>query len=205
MDSKVLIELIGYLGSALVVVSMLMASVVKLRVVNTVGSAIFMGYALVIGSYPTAVMNFFLIAINVYHLVRLFRSHKEYDLVAASPDDGFVKYFLDKYRADIAAHFPGFTEKDARTDHVLLVCCSGDPAGIFLADDAGNGDLNVLLDYAVPAYRDTSAGRFLYARLKEKGYRRLIAMGDAKKHRDYLTHVGFKQEGDRFILDLGAK
>ena len=38
-----MIELVGYLGSALVVVSMLMTSVVKLRVVNTIGSAIFMG------------------------------------------------------------------------------------------------------------------------------------------------------------------
>ena len=205
MDTKVLIELIGYLGSALVVVSMLMTSVVKLRVVNTVGSAIFMGYALVIGSYPTALMNLFLIAINAYHLVRLFRNHKEYDLVAAAPDDGFVKYFLDKYHADIAVHFPLLTEKDARADRVLLVCCGGDPAGIFLANNAGNGDLEVLLDYAVPAYRDTSAGQFLYAQLKEKGYRRLIARGDAEKHRDYLIRMGFRQEGDKFILDLGAK
>ena len=205
MDTKVLIELIGYLGSALVVVSMLMASVVKLRVVNTVGSAIFMGYALVIGSYPTAVMNFFLIAINVYHLVRLFRSHKEYDLVVSSPGDGFVKYFLDKYCSDIAAHVTRFTEKDARADRVYLVCCGGDPAGIFLANDAGKSDLDILLDYAVPAYRDTSAGQFLYAQLKEKGYRRLIARGDAEKHRDYLARMGFKQEGNAFILDLGTK
>ena len=205
MDTKVLIELIGYLGSALVVVSMLMASVVKLRVVNTVGSAIFMGYALVIGSYPTAVMNFFLIAINVYHLVRLFLNHKEYDLVTASPDDGFVGYFLEKHRTDIAAHFPRFTEKAAQADCVLMVCCGGDPAGIFLAKNAGKGDLTVLLDYTVPAYRDTSAGRFLYAQLKEKGYRKLIARGDVDKHRDYLTHVGFRQEGDVFILELGSR
>ena len=36
-----IIELIGYLGSALVVFSMLMTSIVKLRVVNTVGCVIF--------------------------------------------------------------------------------------------------------------------------------------------------------------------
>ena len=101
MNTKVLIELIGYLGSALVVVSMLMTSVVKLRIVNTVGSAIFMGYALVIGSYPTAVMNFFLIAINVWHLIRLLRSHKEYDLIETRLGDSFVSYFLEKNLQDI--------------------------------------------------------------------------------------------------------
>ena len=58
MDSSAIIEAVGYLGSALVLVSFLMSSVVKLRVVNTVGSLIFTVYALIIRSYPTAVMNF---------------------------------------------------------------------------------------------------------------------------------------------------
>ena len=109
MDTKVLIELIGYLGSALVVVSMLMTSVVRLRVVNTIGSAIFMGYALVIGSYPTAVMNFFLIAINVWHLVHLLRNQKAYDLIDVCLEDSFVAYFLTKNMQDIRTFFPDFS------------------------------------------------------------------------------------------------
>ena len=43
------IEIFGYIGSALVVVSMLMTSVVKLRVINTVGSLISGTYAFSIG------------------------------------------------------------------------------------------------------------------------------------------------------------
>ena len=96
MDTKLIIELIGYLGSALVVISMLMTSVVKLRVVNTIGSAIFMGYALVIGSYPTALMNLFLIGINVYQLIRLFKDQKQYDLIETDLKDGYVAYFLGR-------------------------------------------------------------------------------------------------------------
>ncbi|MBQ5897462.1 MAG: hypothetical protein IIW81_03245 [Oscillospiraceae bacterium] len=45
-----IIELIGYLGSILVLVSMLMSSVVKLRIINTVGSIIFTFYAYVHGT-----------------------------------------------------------------------------------------------------------------------------------------------------------
>lgn len=41
-----MVEMIGYLGSILVVVSMLMSSVVKLRVINTIGDGIFAAYAL---------------------------------------------------------------------------------------------------------------------------------------------------------------
>ena len=46
MTTELLVELFGYLGSVLVVVSMLMASVVKLRVINTFGSVISGTYAL---------------------------------------------------------------------------------------------------------------------------------------------------------------
>ena len=38
MDTATIIELIGYLGSVLVLVSMLMTSVVRLRVINLIGS-----------------------------------------------------------------------------------------------------------------------------------------------------------------------
>ena len=46
MDPKVIVEIIGYIGSALVLVSMLMTSVVRLRIINLIGSVIFAGYAL---------------------------------------------------------------------------------------------------------------------------------------------------------------
>ncbi|MCR4607972.1 MAG: YgjV family protein, partial [Oscillospiraceae bacterium] len=66
MNTKIIIEAVGYCGSLLVLVSFLMTSVVKLRVVNTIGSAIFAIYALIIHSYPTAIMNICLVAINLH-------------------------------------------------------------------------------------------------------------------------------------------
>ncbi len=40
MDTKTLIEIFGYIGSVLVIVSMLMSSIVKLRIINTVGRCV---------------------------------------------------------------------------------------------------------------------------------------------------------------------
>ncbi len=71
MNTAMLIEIFGYIGSVLVVVSMLMSSVVKLRVINTIGSIISGTYALIIGSFPLALMNICLIIINVYNLRKL--------------------------------------------------------------------------------------------------------------------------------------
>ena len=44
MDAKMILELVGYLGSGLVIISMLMTSVVRLRVINMIGSGIFMNW-----------------------------------------------------------------------------------------------------------------------------------------------------------------
>ncbi len=203
MDTKMIIELVGYLGSALVVVSMLMASVVKLRVVNTIGSAIFMCYALIIGSYPTALMNLFLIIINVYHLVRLFRDQKQYDLIETGLDDAFVTYFIEKNQADIRAWFPDFSAQDLRGDVVCLACCGSNPASLLVGRRTAPDEVEIQLDYASPTYRDTSAGRYLYSQLKQKGCRRLVFRLDAPKHTAYMEKVGFKKDGSgAYVLNL---
>ena len=201
MNTGLAVELVGYLGSALVVVSMLMTSVVRLRVVNTVGSVIFMTYALIIGSYPTAAMNLFLIGINIYHLVRLFRDRKEYDLIETELDDGFVSYCLDKWHDDILRWFPEFAPApDA--DVVLFACCGGNPASLLIGRRARKDGVEILLDYAAPVYRDTSAGRFLYEQLKKRGFRTVTFRGHAPDHVPYMEKIGYRRDGDAFVLDL---
>ena len=50
MNQALALELFGYLGSFLVLISMLMTSVVRLRIINLIGSAIFAAYAILIRS-----------------------------------------------------------------------------------------------------------------------------------------------------------
>ena len=95
MTKELLIELFGYLGSFLVLISFLMTSVFKLRVINTIGSVIFMTYALIIKSYPTAVMNFCLVLINLRFLWKMSRSEKEFELIHADVNESYVQYFLN--------------------------------------------------------------------------------------------------------------
>ena len=202
MNWKTVVELIGYLGSVLVVISMLMTSVVRLRVINLIGSAIFTCYALLIKSYPTAAMNLFLVGINVYHLVRLLKAHKNYDLVTADLKNSYVTYLLEKNRDDILKWFPEFSLPD-ETGIAFLVCCDSNPAGLFLGRAAGNGDIEVLLDYATPVYRDTSVGVYLHSRLAEAGYRSLVFRSYAPQHEAYMKRVGYrKNERGEYVLSL---
>ena len=80
MTTELLIELMGYFGSILVVGSMLMSSIVKLRIINLIGSSIFSCYGFIIHSYPIAFMNLCLAAINIYNLVKLTNNDKNYHL-----------------------------------------------------------------------------------------------------------------------------
>lgn len=205
MNWKTAVELIGYLGSALVVISMLMTSVVRLRVINLIGSAIFTCYALLIKSYPTAAMNLFLVGINVYHLVRLLKVQKHYDLVATDMENSYVTYLLEKNRDDILKWFPEFSPPN-EPGIAYLVCCDSNPAGLFLGRIMGNGDIEVLLDYATPVYRDTTVGSYLHGRLAEAGYRSLVFKSYAPQHKGYMEKVGYqKNERGEYVLSLSRK
>ena len=197
-----MIELIGYLGSALVVVSMLMSSVVKLRVINTIGSGIFAAYALMIHSYPTALMNGFLIGINLYNLFKLTRKERSYDLVEGAEGEGLLRYLLDYYREDIRTYFPGFSPS-CEADQAYIVCCGGTPAGVLLGTVCGQGTLRVVLDYSTPTYRDCSIGAYLYGKLPSKGVHTLVFEGEGSKaHAAYLTKMGFVQENGAYVKRL---
>ena len=57
MNSQLVLELVGYVASILVAISLMMSSILKLRLINLVGSAAFVVYGALIGAYPVAVVN----------------------------------------------------------------------------------------------------------------------------------------------------
>ncbi|MEL7596968.1 MAG: lactate dehydrogenase [Clostridiaceae bacterium] len=71
------LEWLGYLASLIVLISLLMNSILKLRWINLVGSGIFSLYGFLIGALPVGFMNLGIVLINIYHLVKIYHS-KEY-------------------------------------------------------------------------------------------------------------------------------
>ena len=137
MDTATMLELFGYLGSAIVIVSMLMTSVMKLRVINTIGSLLFSIYAFLIHSYPTMAMNLVLAGINIYHLIRLRNTERHYDVIELDPDKPVMKYLFGYFTEDIHRYFPDFSPEKAADCIGFLVLCQSSPAGVFLARPVG--------------------------------------------------------------------
>ena len=69
---NVYLEIFGYIGTALVIVSMMMKSINRLRIFNIAGSVISTIYSIIAGAWPIVVMNVSLIAINSYHLIKAY-------------------------------------------------------------------------------------------------------------------------------------
>ena len=71
------VELIGYAGTGLVLLSMMMTSVTKLRWLNLSGSLVSMVYAFATNTWPVFVLNLCLSLVNAVQLFRLRRKREE--------------------------------------------------------------------------------------------------------------------------------
>ncbi len=193
MDVHLLIEIIGYIGSGIVLVSFLMTSVFKLRIVNTIGSSIFFVYAMIIKSYPTAVMNLVLVIINLRFLWKMRQSSKSYEFVEISPKDDYLLYMLTKHKPDIDKCFPGIEIDTDKANKACFIVCEGAPVGIAMGTKDGTV-FDLMLDYSVPAYRDFSVGKFLSDQLILEGITELRYAGPDQNHIAYLNNLNFQKD-----------
>lgn len=73
MDSAMIWEWVGYLASVVVAISLMMSNIKKLRWLNLIGAALFVAYGMAIQAYPVAAVNFFIVLIDAYYLVVIYR------------------------------------------------------------------------------------------------------------------------------------
>lgn len=106
-------ELIGYLASVLIALSLLMVNIVRLRVINLLGCLAFVTYGVLIHSMPIVISNGFILIINIYYLKKLFGHNLESFtyLPLGEYRKTQVHDFLDAYTDDIHLHFPLFSKQ----------------------------------------------------------------------------------------------
>ena len=204
MNNTLYIELFGYLGSILVVVSMLMSSVIKLRVINIIGSVISGTYALIIGSFPLALMNICLIIINVYNILKLKKESRKYEIIQGDIQDYFLKYLLNHYDYDIKNYFSDFNVEKVMGDTVYYVLCNEVPVGIFIGNKK-NDKVEVVIDYTVQTYRDCSVAKFLYIAMKKDGFNQLEIKKPTEKHMLFLKKMSYEEKDNTYVKVLSEE
>ena len=66
---KIFLEIFGYIGTALIISSMMMKSIRWLRILNLSGAVITVIYSVIIQAWPVVLLNAALTVINFYHLL----------------------------------------------------------------------------------------------------------------------------------------
>lgn len=205
------VELVGYLGSLLIVLSMTRTSILQLRVIGLAGSITFFAYSLLIGAVPVTIVNSVLMGVHIYFLRQLLSKKREYfSSLELNKDSRYLRYFLDFNQADIQAHQPGFVF-EPRDDQVrAFVLRDTAPAGVFIGRTYADDSVEVELDYVIPEYRDFKVAEFLYSDRSEifgqRGRRRVWTRPGNASHIEYFRRLGFKpatiEEGDVLLADL---
>ena len=202
-------QLVGWVGSALVVLSLMDARLVRFRWVNLVGAVLTTAYNAVFGIWPFVVMNGAIAIIDVYWLWRLYseqHDEKVYEVVELAPDDAYLQHILKVHAVDVALHSaPEPAPKDA-TRFAFLVAKRDETVGAVLVADRGDGVGQVELDWVTPRFRDFTPGEFVYRQsgvFAAHGFHTLVTH-DVKGQEEYLARVGFVREGDHLAREVTA-
>ena len=190
-----MVEYIGYLASVIVLISLLMSSVKKLRWINLFGSLTFVIYGFLIKAYPIAILNIGTVSINIYFLIKMANTRSYFKILEIDKKSDYFDYFLELHKEDLS-RFIDIDKIDIETaDLRFYILRDIIPAGVFSGKRYDDHTLLIELDYVSPPYRDFSFGKYLYTQEKElflnKGYNRLITLTDNKIHKDYLLKMGF--------------
>jgi hypothetical protein len=198
MDPKTIFEIIGYAASILVAVSLLMSSLLKLRLINLAGAVCFVFYGLLIGAYPIAIVNLIIIGINLYYLYQIYSTKEYFTLLEINHDSEYLKSFLQFHAQEIQRFLPDFTYLPNETSLIFFILRDMVPAGLFIAEARGGGALWVNLDFVIPGYRDFKIGRYLFEQkagfFKDKGVRKIFSASGNAAHTRYLQQMGFSAD-----------
>lgn len=193
------IEIVGYIGSLLVAVSLSMKSVWKLRWINLAGSFFFSVYGYLIGAIPIFVVNGYITLMNIWYLVDYSRNTAcfSFDSLESVGYNYFNKFY-GFYEDDIRSHFPDVTYEDLKAAETSVLFRNMIPVGIFSMKIMGEGRARVVMDYLIPEYRDFKFGEFIYQKksyiFRDRQINRLEATSEVVAHRRYLLKQGFVEQ-----------
>jgi hypothetical protein len=204
-----LYEIIGYIASALVAVSLLMSSIVKLRLINLAGAFCFTLYGLFIHSYPVALMNLFIVMIDAYYLYEIFTQKEYFTILEVRAESEYLKRFLTFYQKEIKLFLPEFSFAPSDKQIIFFVLRNLVPTGLFIAETRDQRSLTTMLDFVIPGFRDFKIGQFIFSKssdmFKQKGFHTLYSPPGNQVHERYLQRMGFAMTGPEETERLYAK
>lgn len=202
------IDIFGWLGSALLIFSLLQTRVLRFRLLNLVGSVTLVIFNALLEVWPMVGLNVVTTVINLWFIARMLREQHDaavFEVLQVGPRDIYLQHFLRVHESDIRKSQPGFAIADMTDEDLAFQVEKGDETvGVVVIRREGDV-AKVLLDYVTLRFRDFSPGEFVWnraPRLRERGFRKVVTPPDmVNPYYDRLPH-GFRHEGASYVLDL---
>lgn len=205
------LEIVGWAGSALIILSLTQARVLRFRVLNLVGALLAVAYNAWLAIWPFVVMNAVIAVIDLYWLRRLLterHDHTAYEVVEVATSDEYLRHVIRVHINDIRTFQPGFVwDPYAPGRAAFLVQRRDETVGVVVLVVDGDAAGQVELDFVTPRYRDFTPGEFVYRRSRvfaDRGLRRLVAPHNLVHPENYYPRVGFHLDGDAWVRDVGG-
>lgn len=196
-----LLELFGWIGGFLLIFSMMQTHILRLRVINLVGSFVLVIFNALVGVWPMVGLNVAMVGINLVQIYRLLaerRSGTAFEVLEVDPKSDFLRHFLRVHEDDIRSFVPGFLWDGAAPDRAaFLVLRRDETIGVVLLHDAGAGVAQVELDYVTPRFRDFAPGKHVYeysGLFSEHGFYEIVAPTQMRSDDNYLERMGFVED-----------
>lgn len=194
------LEIFGYIGTLLVILSMAMRSVKKLRIFNICGSFISMIYAAECNTWPIVIMNATLIVINFYHLMRSKHRSRCAECVQVSLTDRATSYFLTFFENGIKESFPSYIYQSNIDAEAHIVYIEDKVAGILIGKCEGDAFMADMY-YVIKKFRYLS-DKTVIATLAEREIKRISVPCENTDVQRYFEKMGYISENGFMIKEI---
>lgn len=206
-------DVVGWIGSAILVLSLAQTRVLRFRALNLLASLLLVVFNAAVGVWPMVAVNAVIAGVNVFVLFRLTRGRhddRRYEVVPIGTDQAYLDYLLARHSRDVARFNPALAADvqgvRARADLAFLTLTEGETVGFVLARRTGTaGEAQVLLDYVLPRFRDFTPGEFVFrpdGPFPRLGVHRVLAPEGMQEASAYLAAVGFRPGPQGLVLQL---
>ncbi|WP_281647415.1 YgjV family protein [Parendozoicomonas sp. Alg238-R29] len=200
------LEMLGYFATLLTAVSLSMSSLVRLRWFNMFGSFCFGTYGLLLGALPVVLLNYYLVAMNMFYLWKMYNEKSHFRVLPASVSDQYLNEFINLHKSEIKEFFPPFSLRDDREYTALMIHRDLSLAGVFICHRNEDNTMEVDLDFVLPPYRDLKPGQFVFCEnskfFTEQGVSKIVSAEGSEDHATYLAKIGFSRTNGRLEMAL---
>jgi hypothetical protein len=222
MDVKTLIEVLGTTASVITAISLTQKNIKRLRILNLIGASAFAIYGFFIKAWPVFGLNAFIAVFDLYYLREMWAKTDDFKVMDFHQLGGaYTEEFLSFFKEDIQRFLWDFHPQEWDSAEGFYILRDMLPAALFvfrripntrettqdgknkaISEERGVGkneaeDLEILFDYAIPAYRDYKNAEFFFSRgVKELGLTGKTvrtAYGMSELHEKYLKKMDFKR------------